>query len=146
MLSGTPSAISPERGTASALPFVSSTTISFDCWRTTVATLFGPRLVVTLSKVSTGWPACLTTSLKVSSDSSLAAATSTEMPAASAARAEIVSAGLASAPAAGSSAAGSATCPLPEPAAEPLPAPPPTRTTYAVPPPFWKYPYTACAR
>jgi hypothetical protein len=116
------------------LPFVSSTRISFDCWRTTVATLFGPRLVVTLSKVSTVWPPCLTTSLNVSSPSSLAGVTSTARSPVSTDRAEIVRPGLLSGPAAGSSAAGRETWPLPEPLADS----PPTRTTYAVPPPFWK--------
>jgi len=128
------SATSPCRGRARALPLTSSAVISLDCCRTTVTTLFGPRRVATLSNVSTGSPPRLTTSLKVSSPpSSEAGCTSTEMLSgfSTLGNAETVSEGRAPSPAAGSSAAGG--CPLV--AATPSP---PTRITYAVPPPLRK--------
>ena len=98
--------------------------ISCDCWRTTVATFWPPRRVVTLSKVSTTSPPRLTSSLNVSSPPSLAGWISTERPPCSGSFAEIVSASFSSSPAAGSSAIG-VEAPLPEPLADE----PPTRTT-----------------
>ncbi len=80
--------------------------ISFDSARTLVITLFGPRLVVTLSKVSASRPPFFTINLKLSSVGSDASATSTVMslPSAPAASALAENAGLPVSPAAGSSA------------------------------------------